>query len=87
MKRQIEIDLFGEHIFVEAAVINDAYAVWKMKNLFCIAQKIGTWELEMAIDESYMPLIFEAIEGLGCKSEAHVERIRFIDRICNTEAD
>ncbi len=87
MKQQIEIDLFGEHIFVEAAVINDAYAVFKKKNLFCIAQRIGAWELEMAIDESYMPMILEAIEGLGCKSEAHLERIKFIDRICNTEAD
>ncbi len=87
MKQKIEIDLFGEYITVEAAVVNDAYAVWKTKNLFCVAQKIGAWELEVAIDESYMPLILEAIEGLGCKSEAHLERIKFIDRICNTEAD
>ncbi len=87
MKKKIEIDLFGEHIFVEATVINDAYAVWKTKNLFCVAQKIGAWELEMVIDESYMSLLLEAIEGFACKSEAHIERIRFIDRICNTEAD
>ena len=73
MKQQIEIDLFGEHITVEATVINDAYAVWKMNNLFCIAERIGAWELEMAIKESYMPLILEAIEGLGCKSDAHRE--------------
>ncbi len=87
MKQQIDVDPFGEHITVEATVINDAYAVWKMKNLFCVAQKNGAWELEMAIDESYMPLILEAIEGLGCKSEAHLEHTKFIDRICNTEAD
>ncbi len=65
MKQQIDVDLFGEHITVEAAVVNDAYAVFKKKNLFCIAQHIGAWELEMAIDESYMPMILEAIEGAG----------------------
>lgn len=68
MNKKIKIDLFGEHITVEATVINDAYAVWKMDNLFCIAEGIGAWQLAMAIDESYMPLILEAIEGL---SEAH----------------
>lgn len=68
MKQQIDVDLFGEHITVEANVINDAYAVFKKENLFCIAQRIGAWELETVIDESYMPLILEAIEGL---SEAH----------------
>lgn len=73
MKQQINVNLFGEYITVEATVINDAYAVWKMDNLFCIAEGIGAWELAMAIDESYMPLILEAIEGLGCKSEAHEE--------------
>lgn len=81
MKQQINVDLFGEHITVEATVINDAYAVWKMDNLFCIAEGIGAWELAMAIDESYMPLILEAIEGLDCKSEAHLEAEKEVNRL------
>ena len=71
MKQNIEVEILGKPVVVEAVVVDEAYAVFNHQDFVCLAQKMVDWELEVVLHKSYAPQVIGAFVSFLDYEETH----------------